>query len=392
MSKFSKSLYLVGLLMFFCFVSANCAMVLAQDDSGPVSMATITMDPSELTVDQARMASLQLFYKPAEESELSLVPAELVNWKSANSSIATVFRGQVTGVRVGKTTITAEYEGMTAVADITVVKPAQIEKTGPVHSFFELVSNIGLFNHLLESYDLGELKVCLPEKVIKQVDISTTEFATDFALTTSSEVRKVTVRSRGQSYDARMESPGQWQRGIAGLKVGDEVTIKAYTSSSKQLEQLIFRLKKGNMQFIEDNGGLNQNVFTLRELSTNQVLFNQVLKIYSMSELSVVAPLRYLGKIEVDPTPWATFFKVYTLSPAERVVIKAGTTEYQAIDQGEGLWTRDITGLSEGELVTVEAIDENGDIAESKIVEVKATTSGLKNQAVQLLNALGVIY
>lgn len=89
MSKLGKSLYLVGFLMVFCFVSANCAMVLAQDDSGAVSMATITMDPSELTVDQARMASLQLFYKPAEESELSLVPAELVNWKSANSSIAT---------------------------------------------------------------------------------------------------------------------------------------------------------------------------------------------------------------------------------------------------------------------------------------------------------------
>lgn len=392
MKGFRKIFCLMGLSLFLFLASANCSTVLAQEEvgTGTTSEATITMDPSELTVDQARMVSLQLFYKATEESELSLVPADQVSWKSVDSSKAAVFRGQVTGVRVGKTTITGEYKGLTAWAEITVVRPVAVEKTGPVHSLFELVSNIGLFNSLLESYDLGELKVNIPEKVINQVEISTTEFATDFSLTTSAEVRKVTIRSRGQSYDAILEAPGKWRRGVAGLKVGDEVIIKAYTSSSKQLEQLIFRLKKGDMSYTEDNGGLSQTSFTMRELSTNQTLFNQVLKIYAMSELSVVAPLRYLGKIEVDPTPWATFFKVHTLSPAERVVIKAGATEYQAIDQGEGLWTRDITGLSEGDLVTVQAIDENGDVVEEKIIEVKAAAEEMTLKGYEILSALGL--
>ena len=144
------------------------------------------------------------------------------------------------------------------------------------------------------------------------------------------------------------------------------------------------------MTYTEDNGGLTESSYSMRKLSTDQTLFNQVLKIYSMSELSVVAPLRYLGKIEVDPTPWVTFFSVYTLSPIERVTIKTGGTEYNAIDQGEGLWTRDITGLTEGELVTVQAIDENGDVVEERIIEVKPGTAKQDLNGPEILIALGL--
>ena len=236
--------------LFACFLLfglTNSSVVQAAEDAETTSDSSITLsiDPAEVTVEQARMVTLQLLCRQGDGQELDLVAADQAEWKSTNTSISTVFQGQVTGVRTGKTTITAKYKEQTAQAEITVVPPAKIEKTGPVHSFFELVSNIGLFNFLLESYDLGELQVCLPEKVIKHVEITTTEFATDFDITTSSEVRKITIRSRGHSYEAIMESSGHWKRGVAGLRVGDEVTIKAYTGSNKQLQQLIFRLKKG---------------------------------------------------------------------------------------------------------------------------------------------------
>lgn len=340
----------------------------ANEPEQPI-ITSIELDPSDLTVEQGRIGVMQVTAQYSDGS-VQTISGKEVTWKVKDTTIASIFQGQLSGIRRGTTIVEASYEGEKTMATVTVVQPAEIVKTGPKYSFFELVSNMGLLNSVLETYDLNEIEVHLPKKVIGEVNIVPTAFATDITLSTTSDVRKVTIRSRGVSYDGIQKASGKFERGIAGLKVGDELTIQAFDQSGKQLQYLVFRIKDSNMLYVEDNGGLEKSIYSLRELTQNNTLFNQVLENYSMLELTVVTPLRYLGTITIDPTQWGTFFTVQTIAAPERIVLIHNGIEYDMLNEGNGLYKREIVTALEGELVTIQVIDENGEVAEEKILTV----------------------
>lgn len=83
----------------------------------PIEITGITLSKSEIEVGVDKTVTLEATVSPAEGYHPS------ITWTSANTSVATVSDGVVTGVGAGTTTITAECGGKTATCKVTVVKP-----------------------------------------------------------------------------------------------------------------------------------------------------------------------------------------------------------------------------------------------------------------------------
>ena len=103
---------LVALVLVFVVSSIGFFASCKNNNDNPQSGTTFALDNSVLTLEVETSATL---YSNADD------PNQIV-WESANESIATVSNGLVTGVTVGKTTITATYDGQESKCEVTVIE------------------------------------------------------------------------------------------------------------------------------------------------------------------------------------------------------------------------------------------------------------------------------
>ncbi len=82
------------------------------------AVATIVLSPSSISVGVGRSGSISVSLYDDRGQRLT---GRLVSWRSGNTGVATVSNGNVTGVSVGETTITATSEGISAAVPVTVV-------------------------------------------------------------------------------------------------------------------------------------------------------------------------------------------------------------------------------------------------------------------------------
>lgn len=88
----------------------------------PAPVASVSVAPSSVSIAIGGTSQLSATLR---DSAGTLLTGRTIEWRSGNSSIATVSAsGTVTGVAAGNTTVTATSEGRTAAASITVQSPA----------------------------------------------------------------------------------------------------------------------------------------------------------------------------------------------------------------------------------------------------------------------------
>ena len=95
----------------------------------PGSVAQIGLSPSSVSLVQGSTVRLTASMRDAAGNDVSSRP---VSWSSSSASVATVDgSGVVTGVAPGTATITAQAEGRTATASVTVTAPPVVVTPGP---------------------------------------------------------------------------------------------------------------------------------------------------------------------------------------------------------------------------------------------------------------------
>lgn len=358
------------MLLFTPFYSVFAEGENANTNSNAEQVSSFMLDQQNITVEKGRLATIQAILKTGED-EQSVSPSE-IEWSSEDDSVAAVYNGKVSGVRTGGTVITAIYLGFEAKVEVTVTKASVNTKTGPKFQLFELVSNAGKLDELLKNFSVSELKVEVPEQVIKEASISTNDFTTNVEVTVSPRVKRVEIRSLGHSFDAIRNSTNHYERSMAGLKVGDELTIRAYDAEGKELQLVVFKLSEQPITFEESYGLLTKKVYTFKELTENIDLFNELLRLYSLSDLQVTAPLRYIDEVSAEHTTWFTSFKIQTFAPAEQIIIEINNKEYETKYLSDGLYTREVTGVKDGDLATVKVLDEFGNVIEKRVITIES--------------------
>lgn len=85
-----------------------------QKDPEKIEVSSITLDPTELTIDPGNSAQLKVTVVPQDADY------DGISWTSDNTGVATVENGTVTAVANGAAVITATVEGKSATCKVTV--------------------------------------------------------------------------------------------------------------------------------------------------------------------------------------------------------------------------------------------------------------------------------
>ena len=89
-------------------------------------LQSISLNKTSMELAKTENETLEVTYNPVDTTD-----DKTVTWTSANTGVATVENGVVTGVGVGTTTITATVGNKTATCDITVTSPLKGIKVNP---------------------------------------------------------------------------------------------------------------------------------------------------------------------------------------------------------------------------------------------------------------------
>ena len=101
--------------------TATCTVTVKEEPLQSISLNKISME-----LAKTENETLEVTYNPVDTTD-----DKTVTWTSANTGVATVENGVVTGVGVGTTTITATVGNKTATCDITVTSPLKGIKVNP---------------------------------------------------------------------------------------------------------------------------------------------------------------------------------------------------------------------------------------------------------------------
>lgn len=83
----------------------------------PVPATSVAVDKATVSIDEGQTETVTATVKPDDTTDT-------LEWKSADTSIATVADGVITGVKEGTTTVTATAGSKSATVSVTVTKPA----------------------------------------------------------------------------------------------------------------------------------------------------------------------------------------------------------------------------------------------------------------------------
>ncbi|MBR4185537.1 MAG: Ig-like domain-containing protein, partial [Clostridia bacterium] len=98
-------------------VDASCQNGSITLTAKPVPATSVAVDKATVSIDEGQTETVTATVKPDDTTDT-------LEWKSADTSIATVADGVITGVKEGTTTVTATAGSKSATVSVTVTKPA----------------------------------------------------------------------------------------------------------------------------------------------------------------------------------------------------------------------------------------------------------------------------
>lgn len=101
--------------------TATCTVTVKEEP-----LQSISLNKTSMELAKTENETLEVTYNPVDTTD-----DKTVTWTSANTGVATVENGVVTGVGVGTTTITATVGNKTETCDITVISPLKGIKVNP---------------------------------------------------------------------------------------------------------------------------------------------------------------------------------------------------------------------------------------------------------------------
>ena len=123
-----RILSLVTLALFAVLLISSCSKdSVSGQDSGEITVTSITLDPVSLTMTAGQTATINVSISPANASNKTVV------WESSNTAVATVEGGKVTALSQGTATITAKTAdgGKQAKCSVEVTAPALPAEVNP---------------------------------------------------------------------------------------------------------------------------------------------------------------------------------------------------------------------------------------------------------------------
>lgn len=356
-------------------VGAGTARItVTTNDGNKTASCIVTVTAAAVNLSELLASSISLSLLPGQTGSITLtakytdgtsetLSPDKISWTSDKTAIATVAGGTVTAVALGQATITASFGGKSITVSVTVSEVSTVPETfSKTYKFSDLVSNIAEFNVVLSSYTSRELKVIVPDKHLKKITSThTPNILTNFTIETGNQVRKVKVQCETDTREAERIESTKFNCDWAGLSKGAEVIITAYGSTNNELDRKVLRLKEGTNTISQDLGTVSPGNYAMLDLISNPGLFNTILNVFSLAELNVGLPVRYITKIDVTHSFYTTSVTVTTAGNVDKVTIRIPNgQELDAQSQGGGIYKRDISGLSSGDTITVRAFDQSG--------------------------------
>lgn len=110
------------------------------------------------------------------------------------------------------------------------------------YTLYEISNSKSLFEKILQSVPLNEIKINLPVRYIKKVDINYNDFSTTVKVELNERVDKaVCFISNSQQYEMELQSDGSYQYVLFDFKKGKDITIKVYDDKDYLLQQKIVK-------------------------------------------------------------------------------------------------------------------------------------------------------
>ena len=359
----------------------NAVITVMTEDGQKTSTATVTVQSATIPVTGITLNKTSITLQPGKNETLTITvsPTNATNknvkWSSDNVAVATVdASGKVQAVKDGVATIkvTTEDGQKTATVKVNVktentgIPNVSIEdKFSTIYKFSELVTNIGLFNSILSEYTAKELKVIVPDKYLTNITVTHTNLLTNIDVKTNTNVRSVIIRTQGKDNTAKRVQTTEFTSSLAALPKGEEVIVIAKDASGQEVEKKVLRIKEGTTIIEQNLGTIISGNYEMLSLISNTVYFNNLLNKFSLDELKVGVPVRYIKTVEANSNAYATTFTVTTEGSPEKItIVTADGTESEVISQGNGIFTLDIIGLQSNDSVIIRVYNQNGNIIE----------------------------
>ena len=205
-----KCRYLLLLLVLICTAFGLFACDNGGGETTTEQPIVITLSESEISLEE---------YETAKLTATVLGTEEAVTWSSANESIATVNGGEVYGVAVGTTTVTAKVADKTASCNVTVLGTTSVATITMSHDKTTLRTG-------------DELNVSAQVKFKGEVQDVPVTFASENAEVATIENGKITAIGVGETkIYATAQFAGRMVQSYTVVTVRDDVEIDVTTTS-----------------------------------------------------------------------------------------------------------------------------------------------------------------
>jgi flagellar hook assembly protein FlgD len=193
------------------------------------------------------------------------------------------------------------------------------------------------------------------------------DILTNMDITVGKGVKSVDVTSNGVTRSSKRIEANKYNIAWANLKKGAELTISAKDGTGNVLEKKVLRLKEGKTTIEQDTRDVKGGNYSLEEMIENDNIFNQILDKFLLSELKIGLPNHYVNDIAVNRTTYTTTINIKTSGAFSKITVVApGGAENEALFQGSGTYTRDISGLNEGDTITIRVYNDKGQVIQEK--------------------------
>jgi uncharacterized protein YjdB len=159
-----------------------------------------------------------------------------------------VFTRSINKLAKGSEFVVKSYDSDDKKVDESVQRLLPMDYTANIpkqtdYTLEKLVDDTDLFNSLLDSYTLDQLKVVLPIEYINDAQTTYSSITTKFTVSATSAISKVTIDIKGTTYALSNKGGGKFERAIAGLDRGTTYKVNVYTLDGQLAEQKPYRVK-----------------------------------------------------------------------------------------------------------------------------------------------------
>lgn len=265
----AKKLYTVNVAMGDTIVGKVTALEVDRDELIYIKNSSSNFSPVKATIGYT--------VKPTNAYN------QKVTWTSTNPSVATVSaNGVVTPINVGETTIIGQTEdgGYMDSVNVKVLLPYDLLEG--VKTLADFVEDTDRYNQIISLYDPSKIGIVVPGQHIDSLTFLSSSYLVSGTIKTlGAQVSRVEVLVNNVPLSAQALNTNEYLFNRAGLKIGDYIEVIAYNSAGDEIERLFTAYPIDYFR----NTSIPYGFYSIKDLMTNPILFNNILDQYSLEEL-----------------------------------------------------------------------------------------------------------